>query len=244
MASKLLLAEQRVALDAIDRLARRDLAQLWRAIDLTDARTATSVLLAEVPTLTTMYGDMAATLSADLYNEIRAEARPPGRFSARPAATASRTQVDPLVRWSVTPVWAEEPNAAAAFQRLAGGVTRLSLRPAGETFIESARRDPAKPKWARTTHPGACAFCLMLASRGSVYTSNAPYFESHDYCRCSAVQVYRGQEDPEDNQRLSVEWGEAVGDSRGDEALKKWRSHVDGLPDSERGSLLGPLLPV
>lgn len=242
MASPLLLAEQRVALDSIARLAQQDLLDLWGGVDTSDARAATRLLLAEVPTLTTAYGDMAATLSADLYEEFRSESGVRSLFRPSPANPVPIDQAQALVRWGVEPLWSSTPNPAAALQKISGGLTRLTLHPAGDTVVDAAGKDPERPRYARTTHPGACHFCLMLASRGAVFHGDAPYFESHDYCRCSAVPVFDGDAIPEDNARLAEEWQRVTGRLSNDEARAAWRQHVDSMSESQRGSLLGPQL--
>lgn len=244
MASQLLLAEQRLTLDAINRLAIRDLNDVWSQLDIGDARVATDELLSVVPTLTTVYGEMAATLSADIYDEVRAEAGVRGRFTAAPANPVPTSQAEALVRWGVSPIWSASPNPTAALDRLSGGLTRLALRPAGDTVVNAVKDDPADPRYARTTHGGACHFCLMLAARGAKYHGDAPYFESHDHCRCSAVQVYDGQDIPSDNQRLSDEWQKVTDGRSNDEARAAWREHVESMTSAERGSLIGPLLPA
>lgn len=70
--------------------------------------------------------------------------------------------------------------------------------------------------WARVAHPGACAFCLMLASRGFAYTrretagggyGGAHY---HDHCRCLLVCRKHGKvELPESTIRAQKIYAEA-----------------------------------
>lgn len=227
MASAQLLAEQRAALDSINRLALAEVVDLWRLVDVADAEAAKTLLLAEVPFVIASYGEMAADLSADLYDEIRAEAAAVGRFRARPASPAPTEQVEALVRWSVGPLFSGEPDGQLALSKLAGGTTRLTLAPARQTTIDNTRTDPARPRWARRPSQRACSFCLMLASRGAVYTDAAPYFEAHDYCKCSAVQVYENQDPPEENQRLQREWRDVTRGARSSEqARQAWAEHI------------------
>ncbi|QQU97792.1 hypothetical protein [Corynebacterium amycolatum] len=72
-------------------------------------------------------------------------------------------------------------------------------------------------RWARVAHPGACAFCQMLASRGFDYSSRrtagggnegAHY---HDSCRCLVICRKRGKvELPESTRRAQRLYSEAV----------------------------------
>jgi len=52
-----------------------------------------------------------------------------------------------------------------------------------ETAVEAARR--GRGRWYRVTGPGACEFCLMLESRGAVYSESTADFQAHDGCGCS-----------------------------------------------------------
>jgi hypothetical protein len=191
MVSRLLVAEHRSGLEAITTLAQRDLLSVWRSLDISDAREATDVLLVEIPTLTTAYGELAATLSADIYDEMRSGARVAGRsFRAVPAPPVPLGQAQALARWGVSPIWSDAPDAAAALSKLSGGLTRLTLEPARETMLTATRTDPAKPRWGRVTSGNACEFCEMLAGRGFVYAEDTSEFQAHDNCKCSAVPAF------------------------------------------------------
>lgn len=225
MASRLLLAEKRAAVDSIATLAQRDLVELWRSLDLAGDPTAlTSALLADVPAITDTYGGIAADVAADFYDEVRAEARVRSRFTATPAPAVPVEQVTASVRWAVTPMWSTAPDPVTTLQNLSGSITRLSLNPARSTVTEAAKSDPARPRIARATEARACSFCLMLASRGAVYSYD---FDAHDHCKCDPVQVYDGEQAPDENERLAAEWAEVTAGRSGDEARNVWRAHIE-----------------
>ncbi|WP_156101945.1 hypothetical protein [Bifidobacterium callitrichos] len=58
------------------------------------------------------------------------------------------------------------------------------------TTQRNLRIDPSKPKWARVPNGKACAFCVMLASRGFVYTSEdtaGRQMQYHADCHCRII---------------------------------------------------------
>lgn len=59
-----------------------------------------------------------------------------------------------------------------------------------ETVTAVAARDRRARGWARVSGGAECGFCLVLVSRGPVYSQQGGGFRAHDRCRCSAVPVY------------------------------------------------------
>ncbi len=88
-----------------------------------------------------------------------------------------------------------------AIRRAAGAAVR-HVTSAGHRQIEdNVRNDAVAIGWARTTKPGCCYFCAMLASRGYVYKeesfedSNARFGgvgeqKVHDNCGCGLRPIY------------------------------------------------------
>lgn len=164
-------AEHAAAQAALETLANRDIVSVWKTLDLSDAREATRLLIPAVRDVVGTYNDLSASVAADYYDEARAAAGAPGRFSATPAGPLPTEQVDALTRWAVTPLWAEQARLAVALVRLAGGAQRLIRRAERDTITSNVRRDRASPRYVRVPRADACAFCLMLGSRGPVYDS-------------------------------------------------------------------------
>lgn len=69
-------------------------------------------------------------------------------------------------------------------------------RAAGECVKANAAHDPLKPKWARVPSGSeTCGFCLMLASRGFVYSSDKAAGGDghyHAHCDCRIVPGFDG----------------------------------------------------
>lgn len=205
------------ALDGIESLAVADLRRVWRRFDLTDAVAARRALEEVLPALVDRYGEVSATVGGDWYDDLRARSSPPGRFTAVMADPPATGAVRANVRWSVTPLFSETRDSRQAFARAALVLSRHALQPARDTVTRSARRDPARPRWARV--PGAadpCAFCLMLASRGPIYHTedtagglNPDHY--HADCRCSPTPLWAGDSLPSgyDPDELYAQYQEA-----------------------------------
>ena len=107
-------------------------------------------------------------------------------------------------------------------------------RSAGESMFANGRRDPRKPKFARVpTGAETCDFCLMLASRGFVYTSEATagaikldHYHSGDDCRV-VCQWGDGGVEGYDTQAIYDRWQDAV------DALAKERAERRGTTVEE-----------
>ena len=163
--------QHRAVQSYLETLANRDLVRVWRSLDVGDAAAATRLLLPQVRDVVTAYAELSAAAAADFYETNRQLAGVSGDFVARPAGTAPTDQIDALTRWSVTPIWSDDPRTGAALLRLAGGAQRLIRKAERDTIYENGAADDQLIGWIRIAQPDACAFCLMLASRGAVYTS-------------------------------------------------------------------------
>ena len=66
-------------------------------------------------------------------------------------------------------------------------------RAAGNSVINNGARDKAKPRYARVPSGSeTCAFCMMLASRGFVYSKEGANAHYHDNCDCRIVPGFNG----------------------------------------------------
>lgn len=181
------LSAYRTDLDALVRLAHNDLARLWR--QATTGPVAREILMDVLPPLMDVYGSAAATLAADWYDDLRADTEARRRFTAIPAELPDRRRIDALARWGVGPLFAAEPDHAAALTLVQGGFQRIVANAGRETVMGSSVADPAARGWQRQG-AGGCDFCSMLIGRGAVYSESTADFECHDHCRCAAVPVF------------------------------------------------------
>lgn len=169
------MSQYREANRALVTLASRDLSDFWAALNLSgDLALIRDALLAFYPELITVYGDTAAVLGADWYDQLRDVPPSAASFSAALAQPANVEQASATARWGLGPLFATDPDPDAALARLLGSTQRLVLQAGRDTVWDSARRDPVRTGVARIpSGPTTCRFCVMLASRGAVYSSEA-----------------------------------------------------------------------
>lgn len=169
----------------LTRMAANDLAALWRQVsNFAEARVALADVL---PSLVRTYGEAAAVVAADWYDEARAAAEVSGSFRALPAAIAD-PGVDALAGWAAS----KGTDLAAIRELAAGGMERRILNFSRQTVMGSSLADPRADGWQRVGL-GECDFCAMLIGRGAVYSEATADFASHDHCHCGAVPAFKGR---------------------------------------------------
>ncbi len=182
--------EQQAARNAgVVALAARQLAALWPRVDWPSVN-AIDAVTTLYRAIVTRYGQAAAAVAAEFYDDQRAARQLPSRFRAAPADTVPPEQIAAIVasafrgtvtvtvlddpaptRTRVTQLQAEEttsdlPVDQRVRQRLESSLSRLVLAPARATVADNIAADPAKPRWIRVpTGAKTCEFCMMLASR-------------------------------------------------------------------------------
>lgn len=175
-------------------LAVADLRKFWSGLDLSDPDAARNALMEFVPALTDKYGDIAATVASDWYEEIREAAGVASRLTPELAATARHEVVQNSVRYAAGGLFTDTPDSTLAI--ISGSVDRHVKASARNTIKTAGRRDGAR--FARVpTGQSTCAFCQMMSSRGFTYLSEESAHGSdkyHDFCDCQIVPDW--SEDP------------------------------------------------
>lgn len=152
------------------------------------------------------YTDAAAQAGADLYDAVR-EASVGEVLGAKAVSGYDPDAVSGAVRAIVQDIVDEKP--VEQFNRKVLERVDYDIRRAENVSVaENAARDPLKPKYARIpTGSETCEFCIMLASRGFVYSTAEAASHAHAGCDCRVVQGYDGMEvDGYDPDTLYDEW--------------------------------------
>jgi len=176
---------------SVSNLIIRDLAAFWSTLDLNKPETARDRLLEFVPVLVRQYGDIAATVSADWYTQIRASSSAPGTFRPVLGSPAPTEAVTGTIRRVAGDLFTDHP--IATLDALNGPIAKYAIEAGRNTILRSSRRDPWKPRVARVPSGATtCAFCLMLASRGPVYWSEETAgrfdkFHPDDDCQITVI---------------------------------------------------------
>lgn len=183
----------RNGLTELTTLADRDLMVLWQQIRT--AAEAQEALADVLPALLDTYGAGAETLAAEWYEMARLEAGVAGNVGAvvRPGSIGAPYA---LAQWGTEPLTAAVVDWDAALARLTGGMQRTLWDAARKVVMDSTSNDYQAYGWQRIANPGACGFCVMLESRGGVYTESSVNFGSHNNCGCTATPAWKNKPTP------------------------------------------------
>lgn len=176
--------------EGIRALVIRDLTAFFGSIDLGRPEAARDALLEYVPFLVATYGEQAASLAADWYDDVRASEGIGGRFRAAMDVPDESAATEGLVHRAAGALFTDAP--LAALPMIQGKVAMYAIEGARQTVMTSTMRDPRASGWQRVTRAGACRFCRMLAGRGAVYKESTVHFAAHGgakggECNCAAV---------------------------------------------------------
>jgi hypothetical protein len=196
-----LLTQFEQANNGIADLVDGDLLAFLAALDFGKPGAVRDALFDFVPALVAEYGDVAATVAADWYDELRAAEGVGGSFRAPLASAVADEQVKARLGFATRadgPLWAGQADTLTAFLGMMSN--EYALQPGRDTVMEAAHAD--KVAYARVPEPGACKFCLMLASRGFVYSKSTvgDAKKFHGKCRCNVLPSW-------DETRARVEYG-------------------------------------
>lgn len=180
------LLRSRVA--GLTALASRDLTILWRKVS--DAAQAGVLLNDVLPSLIQTYGEAAAVVAAEWYDDARDKAGVSGRFGGIPAPV--RNPGTPgLVAWA----GAQATDLDTMLPLIIGGVQKRIANASRDTVIGSSLADPRAGGWQRAGN-GDCRWCDMLIGRGAVYSEATADFAAHDNCLCTAAPAFNGKPVP------------------------------------------------
>lgn len=183
-------AEQRQAVADLSGLAVDDLQLLWEQIRSLPAGQVKDALMELLPAIFELYGPAAASLAADWFDEMRAEAGVKGRFHAVLAPEPVEAQWKNLIGRSVGGLYGANPRPDDVLTLLSGGVQRSVANQHRLTVVNSTEHDPKARGWKRVGVGENCGFCNMLIDRGAVYHGDSVTFRAHDHCNCVASPTW------------------------------------------------------
>lgn len=182
-------------------LVERALAKFLGSLNFSRPDLVQAALFEYIPALCAEYGDMAATIAADWFEQMRSAEGVSGSFKAPLAAVVPLAQVKDRLGFATRPagpLWTGDSATLTKFLSIM--TNEYVLQPGRDTVMQAAHKDNAA--YARVPEPGACDFCIMLASRGFVYSQATvgDTVKFHGHCRCNAVPVW-------DETKARVEYG-------------------------------------
>jgi hypothetical protein len=225
-------ADQQAAQASLAAAIAREVLAAWQALlDVAQLRKTIPDLSAAVAALAHQYGNASAALAVHYYETERAAAAVSGKFTPVPAQPPSLEQVTEGVRWATKDLWTADyaPHVEPAQVLLQGAASTLALDTGRETLITAVHQDRKARGWARHVEPGACYFCVMLATRGMAYRSRqTAEFQAHAHCRCIPEPVFTAYEPPARVREWEALWRSSTRGKSGAEARRAFRAALEG----------------
>ena len=175
--------------------ARNDFLKLAREVDFSDWSLAAKQLRATIEALMDEYGLAASEMGAQWYEYCRS-LNFPDNYTAR-VSEANRNNLIHDANEEIDKLFEGKTGEAKLVRSLSNVVSDTVYAHARETIFENLDIERSSPyaQGSRSfrdkcgcgivTAPNACAFCVILASRGFVYKTSDISF--HDHCKCVAV---------------------------------------------------------
>ena len=183
----------------------------WTPENVAECR---DLVLQALASIMPTYTGMAAQASADFYDAAR-ELALGERLGAVSISGYDPRKTEGAVRGFVRFVL--DGRVETFNEQVLQRIDYEMKRSAGESMFANGRRDPRRPKFARVpTGAETCDFCLMLASRGFVYSSEATagavkLDHYHSGCDCRVVAGWGGTEvEGYDTQAIYDRWQDAI----------------------------------
>ena len=203
MVDRAQLDAYRLANNELARVVKMLLAEFFASLNLDRPEQARDALLEFVPVLVAQYGDVAATMAAEFYEEMRASQGAQGPFAASLAEGIPAGAVEAKVRYLAGHLWTPKPTAMLS--PLLVATDKYVKQPGRSTIAANARRENVR--YARVpTGEKTCSFCLVLASRDAVYATaksagdgkGTGYGDDyHGDCDCQVVRISKPSDYPE-----------------------------------------------
>lgn len=214
------IEQYRAASSQLSKLVAAELEAYFGAMDMSKPEAVRDALLEFVPVLVAEYGQVAAALAMEWYEQLRFESGGVGKYVAAAIIASSVTpeRVEAKVRYAAGHLFDREyevedsegglaivkkpANPAVALALLTGATDKYVKQFGRETVAWNADREGVM--WARVpTGAKTCSWCLILASRDAVYMSErsasrrADGDKYHGLCDCQAVPIRSGEDYPE-----------------------------------------------
>lgn len=161
---------------AIVAFAADDLANLWPRVDW-ESPDAPSAISTVYGGIVQSYGQSAAAVAAQTYDELRGARELATDYRAVPAEPLPQSEIDKAVRSSFLgrdgqdqdrkpTTTSDLPLPERVEKRLTTGLQKRVMQPGRNTVAQNVAQDPARPRYIRVPRgKSTCAFCILLASR-------------------------------------------------------------------------------
>ena len=172
--------------------AQERLAELLGAVDWTaDVAEVREQLVMAMEAVCGVAAEESAIVATEMYDTLRA-AELGQRLDASPVSGRDPAATEGAVRAFVDAL-TKGRGREAVTRQLNDRVDYETKVAAAQAALECAKRDRRPPRFARVPSGAeTCDFCLMLASRGFVYHTDAAASHAHANCDCRVIPSWRG----------------------------------------------------
>lgn len=175
-------------------LALAELEMLFASLPVGSPELARDLLLEAYPALVAKHGQIAATAAGEWYEQTRAK-QVVGSYAASLGSGPATDEVVGVARANAGGLWGENPRAVAA--ALVGPTQKFVAQWLRGTVAHNVTADPEKPRWARVPSGSkTCAFCMVMSSRGFVYSTPNAAKSFHAHCDCQIVPEWSKKGNP------------------------------------------------
>ena len=226
------------ALNVVSERARTALVDALSQIDYSaDVASIREAVIAIMQPACGASSTMAARLAADFYDGLRARFGIDDGFRAEVDSQRVPDATEGAVRAFADKLDDSMPNVSAFQQLCVDRIDYETRRAANMCMAHNVKRDPRKPMWARVPMGAeTCPWCLMLASRGFAYHSEAAADHNHAGCDCKVIPSW--DKSPEvqgyDEREYYNRWQDAI-DAEAKAASERKGTSVE----DERKRILG-----
>lgn len=170
--------------------ARRELQKIWNTVMVRydgDPAAQRDALLELVSALAGKYADVDSAAAAEWYETMRLKWFDDD-FEVSVGYDDNTRWIREGIRTQAGALWGDDPDKLRRY--LMANMERWVKQGGRDTIARNVERDPRKPRFARVPQGPTCGWCVMLASRGWVYSSAEAAGELkkyHNDCNCEIV---------------------------------------------------------
>jgi hypothetical protein len=181
---------QKAINDAV-KLAVADTVGLMKIVEGKPLEEAAAILRDTMPIVTDTYGAVVGELATSYYDESRAAANLSTTYKAVVADTNIEALTQDSVGYTISKI-AKGTEFEVATATLSGSVQRIVNDVNRQTISYNIVTDPDGTMYQRVASANSCAFCLTIAAKAELMTSDWGK-KYHDDCRCRSVPVFTGE---------------------------------------------------
>lgn len=224
--------EHRRVLNNAANLAVRETETALRIATRRNDPSGYGLLRESIPVILATYGSVVDTLDEDYYTNLRDRANVSTSYTPSASPKDWERVASPISGFAIQRT-IEQQALAATVSLITGTIAAELFNQHRENIGFNAGRDPSPVEYKRITRPGACDFCMYMATGFEGDGSNSDYKNFHAGCRCVDVPIFQGQDFREPAYYQEFRQDTATARSRIEEARRAARAANPGMRDRD-----------